>query len=95
MDVLHELKPFDIRKYIERGDLKFQSGLKYREYVIDGNVVRSGQIDEDTNALIGIGLRVFENGTVQEGQFDVNMNGFGRYIFPSGNYYLGYFKNNL
>ena len=56
--------PLDIRKYIERGDLKFKSGLKYREYVIDGKIVRSGQIDEDTNALIGIGLRVFDNGTV-------------------------------
>lgn len=45
----------------------------------------------------GVGRFVWNGGMkIYEGQYKNDLrNGYGRFIFPNGSYYLGYWKDNL
>ena len=68
---------------INRGT--FPSGDKY---------IYFGQLEEGTSKWDGVGIWVDSNGAIYEGCSKNNwLNGFGRYIYKSGNYYIGEFKD--
>lgn len=60
---------------------------------------KTGHFKINTKDLEGIGRKVFIAGgydtNIQEGYFVNNkLNGFGRVIYPNGDYYVGTFKNH-
>jgi len=59
------------------------------------NCISIGQFKKGTHLLEGIGRVEVNHGSIMEGQFSNGvMNLYGRIIFPSGNYYIGHFKNH-
>ena len=66
-----------------------------RGTLTDGNkYIYFGQLAGGTDMWDGIGIRVDSSGAILEGCSENNkLNGFGRNIFKSGDYYIGEFKD--
>ena len=60
-------------------------GVKENGWTYFGNIINK--------RIRGIGLQISPKGQIQEGFFNIDLNGYGRAIYPSAVYYIGFFKN--
>ena len=60
----------------------------------DFDCIYCGQLKPGTNKWDGVGIEVDSDGVIKEGCWkDGNLNGFGRDIWPTGEYYIGEYKD--